>query len=312
MTHWDFGGKKKRPSAGFWEGCSEILRYSPTVGIMVHSLQLTANRKSRWKWAGPERKFHLPTIGIFRSVCCWVFGHWTFWSLCSKNYTPWNQEGCNRKKNQGWIWNVDHSQPQNLREVEFRWDASVESKRFQATSTITFSLTSSTNFPSTDVSNKLHRTKIIPIPKHSAAHRFLGCKGITDYHFPYGCFLKWWYPQNTPKWSFVVGKPHFRKPPYLKFVVTSPLYIPWTCMYTAKKIKIPQQNPPKSPGSNDLVPSQSFPQNTRPSNGPPPDTWNPLNRRSPWVEWPPGWRHDHDMCFVYLSLIPNFKNAGPS
>ena len=24
----------------------------------------------------------------------------------------------------------------------------------------------------------------------------------------YGCFLKWWYPQTTPKWSFLVGKPH--------------------------------------------------------------------------------------------------------
>ena len=36
----------------------------------------------------------------------------------------------------------------------------------------------------------------------------------------YGCFLKWWYPQNIPKWSFLAGKPmvlgyhHFRKPPY--------------------------------------------------------------------------------------------------
>ena len=36
---------------------------------------------------------------------------------------------------------------------------------------------------------------------------------------PIGGFLKWWYPQNTPKWSFLVGKPmvveyhHFRKPP---------------------------------------------------------------------------------------------------
>ena len=36
-----------------------------------------------------------------------------------------------------------------------------------------------------------------------------------------GVFLKWWYPpKNTPKWSFLVGKPmvvgyhHFRKPPY--------------------------------------------------------------------------------------------------
>ena len=23
----------------------------------------------------------------------------------------------------------------------------------------------------------------------------------------FGCFLKWWYPRNTPKWSFLVGKP---------------------------------------------------------------------------------------------------------
>ena len=36
----------------------------------------------------------------------------------------------------------------------------------------------------------------------------------------YGCFLKWWNPPNTPKWSFLVGKSmvvgyhHFRKPPY--------------------------------------------------------------------------------------------------
>ena len=35
------------------------------------------------------------------------------------------------------------------------------------------------------------------------------------------CFLKRWYPQNTPKWSFLVGKPmvvgyhHFRKPLYV-------------------------------------------------------------------------------------------------
>ena len=34
-----------------------------------------------------------------------------------------------------------------------------------------------------------------------------------------GGFLKWWYSQNTPKWSFLVGKPmvvgyhHFWKPP---------------------------------------------------------------------------------------------------
>ena len=43
---------------------------------------------------------------------------------------------------------------------------------------------------------------------------------LKGFGFQYGCFLKWWYPQNTPKWSFLVGKPmvvgyhHFRKPPY--------------------------------------------------------------------------------------------------
>ena len=45
----------------------------------------------------------------------------------------------------------------------------------------------------------------------------LGGRGSS--HLICGCFLKWWYPQNTPKWSFLVGKPmvvgyhHFRKPP---------------------------------------------------------------------------------------------------
>ena len=43
----------------------------------------------------------------------------------------------------------------------------------------------------------------------------------------YGRFLKWWYPQNTPKWSFLVGKPmvvgyhHFRKPPYVFMVIVA-------------------------------------------------------------------------------------------
>ena len=37
----------------------------------------------------------------------------------------------------------------------------------------------------------------------------------------FGGFLKWWYHQNTTKWSFLVGKPmvvgyqHFRKPPFV-------------------------------------------------------------------------------------------------
>ena len=50
----------------------------------------------------------------------------------------------------------------------------------------------------------------------------------------YGFFLKWWYPQNTPKWSFLVGKPmvvgyhHFRKPPYTKVLLpTAPSIHPF-------------------------------------------------------------------------------------
>ena len=42
------------------------------------------------------------------------------------------------------------------------------------------------------------------------------------------CFLKWWYPRNTPKWAFLIGKPmvvgethHFRKPPTYRKSLTS-------------------------------------------------------------------------------------------
>ena len=40
----------------------------------------------------------------------------------------------------------------------------------------------------------------------------------------HGGFLTWWYPQNTPKWSFSIGKPmvvgyhHFRKHPYASLI----------------------------------------------------------------------------------------------
>ena len=48
----------------------------------------------------------------------------------------------------------------------------------------------------------------------------------------YGCFLKWWNPPNTPKWSFLVGKSmvvgyrhHFRKPPYHQQTTKKPAVI---------------------------------------------------------------------------------------
>ena len=75
----------------------------------------------------------------------------------------------------------------------------------------------------TDGIYQLHTWYIRPKPmKHDAYHRFQGTKKksrIQQLQL-YGCFLKWRYPQNTPKWSFLVGKPmvigyqHFRKPPY--------------------------------------------------------------------------------------------------
>ena len=46
--------------------------------------------------------------------------------------------------------------------------------------------------------------------------------------YSFGGFLKWWYLQNTPKWSFLVGKPmivgyhHFRKPPFHSQIRTIP------------------------------------------------------------------------------------------
>ena len=49
---------------------------------------------------------------------------------------------------------------------------------------------------------------------------FIFCCMFRNIDKRYGCFRKWWYPQNTPKWSFWVGKPmvvgyrHCRKPPY--------------------------------------------------------------------------------------------------
>ena len=61
--------------------------------------------------------------------------------------------------------------------------------------------------------------QIGPFPQFSGwkFQKYLSC------HHPQfsssGCFLRWWYPQNTSKWSFLVGKPmvvgyhHFRKPP---------------------------------------------------------------------------------------------------
>ena len=50
-------------------------------------------------------------------------------------------------------------------------------------------------------------------------------KYLSCHHQPqsiYGCFLKWWYPQNTPKWSFFNRKTHDCWVPPLK---ETPIYV---------------------------------------------------------------------------------------
>ena len=61
----------------------------------------------------------------------------------------------------------------------------------------------------------------------------------------YGGFLKWWYPQNTPKWSFLVGKPmvvgethHFRKPPYMATQKGVAMSIQWLIHSTPRDARL--------------------------------------------------------------------------
>ena len=81
-------------------------------------------------------------------------------------------------------------------------------------------------------SKKISMYKMQRWQDHNSWGRFCSSTRVTSKEMPrnqqkktspYGCFRKWWYPQNTPKWSFLVGKPmvvgyhHFRKPPYMAF-----------------------------------------------------------------------------------------------
>ena len=85
----------------------------------------------------------------------------------------------------------------------------------------------------------------------------------------YRCFLKWWYPQNTPKWSCLVGKPmvvgyhHFLKPPYMTFWTIVPWpcqsagpFAPWSCYNNFPWVfrKNSGENTPKVDGENNGKP----------------------------------------------------------
>lgn len=70
----------------------------------------------------------------------------------------------------------------------------------------------------------------------SAVMQMLGIV-VSCCHTPYGCFLKWWYPRNTPKWLFLVGKlhgfvgesHHFRSCPHMTLYTFKP------CSFYKKK-----------------------------------------------------------------------------
>ena len=57
----------------------------------------------------------------------------------------------------------------------------------------------------------------------------IGIFSLSQECFLYGCFLKWWYPQNTPKMIILsIGKPmvvgethHFRNPPNMYTYISS-------------------------------------------------------------------------------------------
>ena len=61
--------------------------------------------------------------------------------------------------------------------------------------------------------------------------KFLLRKMMTQHW--YGCFLKGWYPQNTPKWGkpMVVGYHHFRKPPFGGFFLNKHQFCAWSCQF---------------------------------------------------------------------------------
>ena len=42
---------------------------------------------------------------------------------------------------------------------------------------------------------------------HIYSHTSWAPSRVITRSYSFGCFFKWWYPQNTPKWSFLVGKP---------------------------------------------------------------------------------------------------------
>ena len=115
----------------------------------------------------------------------------------------------------------------------------------------------------------------------------------------YGGFLKWWYPQNTPKWSFLVGKPmvvgyhHFRKHPYSSwlrdYLVIANCYISffiWSDSLSSSPIT--QLNPNKIfPNSNQI--------HFSPKN---PSILCPFELRVPWVVFlfrvvPASWSSRH-------------------
>ena len=77
----------------------------------------------------------------------------------------------------------------------------------------------------------------------------LSCQKPSYGLLPFRCFLKWWYPQNTPKWSFLVGKPEklLGKPTILgnhHIFVSHPIWFcPSASLYAAVPLRCKKAGP---------------------------------------------------------------------
>ena len=128
----------------------------------------------------------------------------------------------------------------------------------------------------------------------------------------FGCFLKWWYPQNSPKWSFLVGKPmvvgyhHFRKPPF-RHRFSSPF------LTANSSLAMPQSGMQSAMASSTHFaigsglgsqPWRSFPKIApgKLVKGP----WCVLEKTDPKQKVLPFCMHIEDWCVVYIKIF--FQN----
>ena len=101
----------------------------------------------------------------------------------------------------GWIW--EHSDERSHEAASLIWDAGGCERAFSCP------LGSATGFSK--------KALLLNEFYLNEAQSEINSQGFGKNNLPtFGCFPKWWYPQNTPKWSLLVGKPNscWGNPPF--------------------------------------------------------------------------------------------------